>query len=72
MDSNTNKPSSIIQAFATTTIDPDLDELGSPTNLNNFLPESGASQHMTPRLAVPFDVEEKLNIDVQVANEHII
>jgi hypothetical protein len=41
-----NNPSSIIQAFATTTIDLDLDEICSPTDLNNFSPDSGASQHI--------------------------
>ena len=69
---NPTPSSSIIQAFATTTIDPDIDELGSPTDLNNFLPDSGALQHMTPRLADLFDLEEKLNIGVQIADGHII
>jgi hypothetical protein len=64
--------SSILQAFATTTVDPDLDELGSPTDLSNFLPDSGASQHMTPWLADLFDGKEKLNIGVQVADGHVI
>jgi hypothetical protein len=68
----TTPSSSIIQAFATTTIDPDLDKLSSPTDFKTFLPDSGASQYMTPHLADLFNVEEKLNIGVQVAGCHII
>jgi hypothetical protein len=31
--------------------DPSVVEIGDPSNLNNYLPDSGATQHMTPRLA---------------------
>jgi len=30
--------------------DPSIDILGDPSNLNNYLLDSGATQHMTPRL----------------------
>jgi hypothetical protein len=31
--------------------DPELTKIGDPWDLNNYLPNSGATQHMTPRLA---------------------
>jgi hypothetical protein len=36
-------------AFAIRKRDPSLSELGDPGNLVNYLPDSGATQHMTPR-----------------------
>ena len=65
-------PPSKQTAFHMGTIDPDIDTLGSPSDLNNFLPDSGASQHMTPRLDDLFDMEEDHNIGVQVADGHVI
>jgi hypothetical protein len=31
--------------------DPSVNDIGHPEDLNNYLPDSGATQHMTPRLA---------------------
>jgi hypothetical protein len=55
-----------------TLTDPSLADLGHPSDLNNCLPDSGATQHMTPRLADLFDIEEDLNMGVEVADGHII
>jgi hypothetical protein len=52
--------------------DPMLDEIGDPSNLNNYLPDSGATQHMTPRQADLYDAVEGQNLGVEVANGHII
>jgi hypothetical protein len=39
-----------ISAHAVHHMDPSLQEIGDPCNLNNYLPDSGATQHMTPCL----------------------
>jgi translation initiation factor IF-1 len=52
--------------------DPTVKEIGDPRDLNNYLPDSGATQHMTPRLA---DLEEAVkgqNLSVEVADGHVI
>jgi hypothetical protein len=59
-------------AFNTSTIDPDIDAIGSASDLNNYLPDSVTSQHMTPRLKDLIDMEEDHYIGVQVAVGHII
>ena len=40
--------------------------------MNNYLPDSGATQHMTPRLADLTDTVEGQNLGVEVANGHVI
>jgi hypothetical protein len=52
--------------------DPTIDVLGDPSYLNNYLPDSGATQHMTPRLADLVDVVEGQRLGVEVADGHII
>ena len=52
--------------------DPELDEIGDPSSLLNYIPDSGASQHMTPRLDDLYDVEEGLKLGVIVADGHVI
>jgi len=62
----------ISQAMAVRSKDPPLEVLGDPSDLSNYLPDSGATQHMTPRLADLFDVEGGQNLGVEVADGHII
>jgi hypothetical protein len=38
--------------------DPTIVEIGVPSNLNNYLPDSGATQQMTPHLADLVDAVE--------------
>jgi hypothetical protein len=52
--------------------DPTIEEIGDPKNLNNYLPDLGATQHMTPRLADLQNTVEGQKIGVEVANGHII
>jgi len=52
--------------------DPSLEQLGKPCLLTNWLMDSGATSHMTPRLADLEDVEEGLNLGIEVADGHII
>jgi len=52
--------------------DPSIAEIGDPCNLNNYLPDSGATQHMTPRLADLVDAVEGQNLGVEVADGHVI
>jgi hypothetical protein len=52
--------------------DPSLDEIGDPANLNNYLPDSGATQHMTPRREDLYDAVEGQNLGVEVADGYII
>jgi translation initiation factor IF-1 len=47
-------------------------EIRDPSNLNNYLPDSGATQHMTPRLADLMDAVEGQNLGVEVADGHVI
>jgi hypothetical protein len=54
------------------TSDPSVEEIGVPCNLNNYLPDSGATQHMTPRLVDLFDLVEGQNLGVEVADGHVI
>jgi len=58
--------------FSAKVQDPTLDEIGDPSNLNNYLPDSGATQHMTPRRADLYDAVEGQNLGVEVADGHII
>jgi len=80
----TYDPSPIIARAATAAIasnaklklikskDPTIELLGDPRNLNNFLPDSGATQHMTPCLADLEDVVEGKKLGVEVADGHMI
>jgi hypothetical protein len=52
--------------------DPTIEEIGDPCNLANYLPDSGATKHMTPRRADLFEVVEGHNLGVEVANGHVI
>jgi len=52
--------------------DPSLDEIGAPANLNNYLPDSGATQHMTPRKEDLYDAVEGQNLGIEVTDGHII
>ncbi len=59
-------------AFAINTINPTIEEIGSPHDRSKNLPESGAFQHMTQGLASLSNSKENLNIGVQVADGPII
>jgi transposase InsO family protein len=52
--------------------DPTIEEIGDPSNLNNYLPDSGATQHMTPRREDLYDAVEGQNLGVEVADGYII
>ena len=51
---------------------PSIDLLSSPVNLCNWLPNFGATWHMTPCLANLDDMEEGFDLGVEVADGHII
>jgi hypothetical protein len=61
-----------LQVSAPKAKDPSIAEIGDPSNLNNYLPDSGATQHMTPRLAGLVDTVEGQNRGVEVADGHLI
>ncbi len=61
-----------VQANYSRVTDPSLDEIGDPHNLTNWLMDSGATAHMTPRFADLEDVEEGLNLGVEVADGHVV
>jgi len=44
--------------------DPTIQEIGDPRNLNNYLPDSGATQHMTLHLADLADTVEGQKLGV--------
>jgi hypothetical protein len=52
--------------------DPSLEEIGAPANLNNYLPDSGATQLLTPCREDLFDAVEGQNLGVEAADGHII
>jgi transposase InsO family protein len=58
--------------FAVQKKGPRIEGIGGPCDLGNFLPNSGATQHMTPRRADLFDVVEGQSLGVEVADGHII
>jgi hypothetical protein len=64
--------SSTASTFAVRKKDPSLEEIGEPCDLGNYLPDSGATQHMTSRRADLFDVVEGQNLGVEVADGHVI
>jgi len=51
---------------------PSIAEIGDPMDLNNYLPDSGATQHMTAWLANLVEVVEGQNLGVEVADSHVI
>jgi hypothetical protein len=52
--------------------DPTIEDIGDPCDLANNLPDSGATQHMTPHQADLFDMVEGQNNGVEVADSHVI
>lgn len=64
--------SSDAAANATKKKDPNIQEIGDPSDLNNYLPNSGAAQHMTLHQANLVDVVEGQNLGVEVADGHVI
>jgi hypothetical protein len=58
--------------FSVKVQDPSIEDIGDPSNLNNYLPDSGATQHMTPWKAHLYDAVEGQNLGVEVADSHII
>jgi hypothetical protein len=52
--------------------DPSIAERGYQADLNNYLPNSGATQHMTPHLADLVEAVEGQNLGVEVADGHVI
>ncbi len=65
---------SIISASASAVCrtDPSIQDTGDPCDLNNYLPDSGATQHMTPRLMDLINVVEGQHLGVEVTDGHII
>lgn len=49
-----------------------LEELGDPSNLNNYWPDSGATQHRTPRREDLYDALEGQKLGGEVAFCHVI
>ena len=49
-----------------------IESIGDPSNLNNFLPDSGVTHHMTPCLADLQDVVGGQKLGVEVAEGHVI
>jgi hypothetical protein len=47
-------------------------QVADPSNLNNCLPNSGATQHMTPRLADLQDMVGGQKLGIKVADGHVI
>jgi hypothetical protein len=58
-------------ALAVRRKDPATAEIGESYDLANFLPDSGATQHMTHCQADLFDVVERQNLGVKVADGHV-
>jgi hypothetical protein len=52
--------------------DPSIAEIGDLVDHNNYLPVSGATQHMTPHLANLVEAVEGQNLGVEVADGHVI
>ncbi len=66
------KPIPLDAASAIHCTNPSIQEIGDPRDLNNYLPDSGATQHMTPHLADLINVAEGQCLGVEVADGHII
>jgi len=58
--------------YAVMVKDPSLDDIGDLADLNNYLPDSGATQHMTPRQEDLYDAVEGQRLGVEVADGHVI
>jgi translation initiation factor IF-1 len=52
--------------------DPTISNIGDPKDLNNYLPDTSATQHMTPRLTDLTDTVEGQNLGVEVADRYVI
>jgi hypothetical protein len=52
--------------------DPTIADIGDLANLNNYLTDSGATQHMTPHREDLYDAVESQNLGIEVADGHII
>ena len=52
--------------------DPDEAMIGSPGNINNWLCDTGATAHMTPRLEDLYDTEEVTSTNVAVADGYVV
>jgi transposase InsO family protein len=63
---------SVASAYAIRKKDPTLAEIGTPANLSNYIPDSGATQHMTPRRDDLFDEVEGQNLGIEVVDGHVI
>jgi len=64
--------SQVGMANAVRKVDPSIHDIGDPSDLNNYLLDSGTTQHMTPRLVDLTDVVEGQNLGVEVADGHVI
>lgn len=64
--------STTASAFAEHKKGPTLHEIGTPGNLANYLPDSSATQHMTPHQADLFNEVDGKNLGVKVADGHVI
>jgi hypothetical protein len=64
--------SATVQANLMHSPDPSIATIGDPSNLYNYLPDSGATRHMTPRLADLQDVVGGQKLGVEVADGHVI
>ena len=52
--------------------DPTESKIGVPSSLLNWLCDSGATAHMTPRLADLVNVEQISSVNVEVADGYIV
>jgi hypothetical protein len=57
---------SIAKSNAVKQCNTEIMEIGDPRDLNNYLPDSGATQHMTPHLGDLHDTVEGQNLGVEV------
>jgi hypothetical protein len=53
-------------------LDPPFSHIGIGHDLRNWMPDTGASSHLTPRLLDLKEVEEGFNLGVKVADGHIV
>lgn len=54
----TNKTEIKDFSYSAKAMHPDLDKLGDPSNFDNYLPDSGATQHLTPKQDDLYDAVE--------------
>jgi hypothetical protein len=63
---------SMVAANAVKCWDPDFTKIGDPHDLSTYLPDYGATQHMTTWFIDLHCMVEGKNLGVEVANNHII